>query len=82
MVQASAADTGLPSDSADVVFGEAYLTMQPERSSASSRIVAELALVLRPGGRFALHEVAFTPDDLPDARSRPDRRRARPPRSR
>src|SRR5690606_15001463 len=30
VVHASAADTGLPDASADVVFGEAYLTMQPD----------------------------------------------------
>lgn len=62
VVQASAADTGLPDQSADVVFGEAYLTMQPHRQK--QRIVAELARVLRPGGRLALHEVAFAPDDI------------------
>src|SRR3546814_74125 len=65
VVQASASDTGLPDQSADVVLGEAYLTMQPD--SLKRRIVAELARVLRPGGRFALHEVAFAPDDIDDA---------------
>ena len=62
VVQASAASTGLPDGSADVVFGEAYLTMQPH--GQKQKIVAELARVLRPGGRFALHEVAFAPDDI------------------
>lgn len=62
--QASAADTGLPDESADVVFGEAYLTMQPQRQKQA--IVAELARVLRHGGRFALHEVAYAPDDIGD----------------
>ncbi len=62
VIQASAADTGLPDASADVVFGEAYLTMQPD--SLKGRVVTELARVLRPGGRFALHEVAFSPDDI------------------
>lgn len=65
VIQASAADTGLPGASADVVFGEAYLTMQPHRQKQG--IVAELARVLRPGGRFALHEVAFAPDDVAEA---------------
>lgn len=64
VIQASAADTGLPTDSADVVFGEAYLTMQPH--SQKQRIVSELGRVLRPGGRFAVHEVAFAPDDIAD----------------
>lgn len=66
VVQASATDTGLPDASADVVFGEAYLTMQPD--SQKQKIIAELARVLRPGGRLAVHEVAFAPDDIVDAR--------------
>lgn len=69
VINASAADTGLPDASADVVFGEAYLTMLPD--SVKRRTVAEAARVLRPGGRFALHEVAFAPDDIDDeARAR------------
>lgn len=64
IVHASAASTGLPGGSADVVFGEAYLTMQPE--AQKQKIVAELVRLLRPGGRFALHEIAFTPDDIDD----------------
>lgn len=68
VIQASAADTGLPEASADVVFGEAYLTMQPDRQK--QQIVTELARLLRPGGRLALHEVAFAPDDI----SEPDRK--------
>jgi SAM-dependent methyltransferase len=62
IVNASAQATGLPDAGADVVFGEAYLTMQPD--SLKRRVVAELARLLRPGGRFALHEVAFAPDDI------------------
>lgn len=62
VVQASAAEPGLPDDSADVVFGEAYLTMQPH--SQKQRIVSEMGRVLRTGGRFAMHEVAFAPDDI------------------
>ena len=64
MVHASAQDTGLAGGCADVVFGEAYLTMQPD--SLKHRVIAELARLLRPGGRFALHEVAFAPDDIAD----------------
>ncbi len=70
VIHASAQDTGLPDASADVVFGEAYLTMQPD--SLKHKVIAELARLLRPGGRFALHEVAFAPDDIAD----PDRERA------
>ncbi|OBK18379.1 class I SAM-dependent methyltransferase [Mycobacterium asiaticum] len=58
-----AADTGLPDASADVVIGEAMLTMQGD--AAKHAIVAEAARVLRPQGRYAIHELALTPDDLP-----------------
>lgn len=62
VINASASDTGLEALSADVVFGEAYLTMQPD--SLKSRVITELARVARPGARLALHEVAFAPDDV------------------
>ncbi len=61
---ADAAQTGLPDASADVVIGEAMLTMQGD--AAKHAIVAEAARVLRPRGRYAIHELALTPDDLPD----------------
>ncbi len=61
---ADAADTGLPDACADVVVGEAMLTMQSDKSKDA--IVAEAARILRPGGRYAIHELALTPDDLPD----------------
>lgn len=66
VINATAAETGLPGDSADVVIGEAYLTMQPH--SAKARIISELGRLVRPGGRLALHEVAFAPEDISDAR--------------
>lgn len=69
IVNAPASETGLPDNSVDVVVGEAYLTMQPE--SVKRRTIAELARILRPGGRFALHEIAFAPNDIDD-----DRRKA------
>lgn len=59
-----AADTGLPDASADVVIGEAMLTMQGD--TAKHAIVAEAARVLRPRGRYAIHELALTPDDVPE----------------
>lgn len=65
VIEATAADTGLHDNSADVVFGEAYLTMQP--AGQKKRIIDELARIVRPGGRIGLHEVAFTPDDLDPA---------------
>ena len=60
--QGEAADTGLDDACADVVVGEAMLTMQGDKSKAA--IVAEAARVLRPGGRYAIHELGVAPDDI------------------
>ena len=55
--------TGLPDASSSVVYGEAMLTMQPTEQKAA--IVAEAARVLRTGGRYGIHELSLTPNDLP-----------------
>ncbi|HOX56333.1 MAG TPA: methyltransferase domain-containing protein [Candidatus Paceibacterota bacterium] len=61
----SAEQTGLPDHSATVVYGEAMLTMQgPEQKR---RIVGEAFRLLKPGGRYGIHELSLTPDDLPQA---------------
>lgn len=62
LVDADAADTGLEAGSADVVVGEAMLTMQGE--NAKKAIVDEAFRVLRPGGRYAIHELGLMPDEL------------------
>lgn len=60
-VAAAAQATGLADASADVVIGEAMLTMQtdPERSA----IVGEPMRLLRPGGRYGIHELATLTDE-------------------
>jgi SAM-dependent methyltransferase len=58
------AATGLPDASADVVIGEAMLTMQGD--TAKHAIVSEVSRVLRPNGRYAIHELALTPDTIAD----------------
>lgn len=68
VVAADAAQTGRPAASADVVIGEAMLTMQSDRAKAA--IVAEAARILRPGGRYAIHELGLYPDTLdPDTKT-------------
>lgn len=57
----TAIDTGLAAETASVVFGEAFLTMQSD--DHKRQMVAEAYRVLRPGGRYGLHELCITPDD-------------------
>jgi SAM-dependent methyltransferase len=61
-VLGSAEETGLPAKSASVVFGEAMLSMQP--ATTKSRIVNEAVRLLRPGGRYGIHELCLVPDDV------------------
>jgi len=60
-VPASARETGLDDGCADVVIGEAILTMQGDE--ARRAIVREAARLLRPGGRYGIHELATLVDD-------------------
>jgi len=57
-----AQNTGLPSGSASVVYGEAMLTMQPP--TTKDQIVGEVARLIRSGGRYGIHELALVPDDI------------------
>lgn len=61
-VNADAAETGLPNESADVVVGEAMLSMQGEK--AKRAIMGEAARILRQGGRYVIHELAMRPDSI------------------
>lgn len=60
----TAEETRLPNESASVVYGEAMLTMQG--TEQKRRIVAEAYRLLKPGGRYGIHELSLTPDDLPE----------------
>lgn len=57
--------TGLADDSASVLYGEALLTLEP--ASRKAQIVAEAARLLRPHGRYAVHELLLTPDGLAES---------------
>jgi len=62
VVVGDAATTGLDPDSADVVVGEAMLTMQSAKGKKA--IIDEAFRLLRPGGRYAIHELGLKPDTL------------------
>ncbi|MBB4359353.1 SAM-dependent methyltransferase [Bradyrhizobium sp. CIR18] len=55
--------TTLPAGSASVVIGEAMLSMQTQEQKR--RIAAEAFRLLRPGGRYGIHELTVTPDNMP-----------------
>jgi SAM-dependent methyltransferase len=60
----TAESTGLDDQTATVIYGEAMLTMHTPAQKA--RIVREAYRVLQPGGRYGIHELSLTPDDLGD----------------
>lgn len=62
VINAKAQDTGLSGESAEVVVGEAMLTMQGEKAKAE--IVAEAFRLLKPGGYYAIHELGLTQNDI------------------
>ncbi len=72
-VVGSASDTGLPEQSATVVYGEAMLTMQPEDTKRS--IVREAYRLLKSEGRYAIHEMCLISDEL-DENTRKEAERA------
>jgi SAM-dependent methyltransferase len=63
-ITGSAEETGLPPECANIVYGEAMLSMQP--ATAKERIIREAARLLRPGGRYGIHELCLVPDDVGD----------------
>jgi SAM-dependent methyltransferase len=64
-VLGTAEETGLADESASVVYGEAMLSMQPV--SAKARIVGEASRLLKPGGRYGIHELCLVPDDVDES---------------
>jgi len=57
--------TGLPRECATVVLAEAMLSMQPD--SQKERIVSEAHRILRPEGRYGIHELCLNEDGLNQA---------------
>jgi hypothetical protein len=66
-VVGNASNSGLPSESASVVYGEAMLTMQPEETKRA--IVREAFRLLKPRGRYGIHEMCLTADDVEQSRA-------------
>jgi ubiquinone/menaquinone biosynthesis C-methylase UbiE len=61
-VVGDASDTGLPAESATVVYGEAMLTMQTDEVKRT--IVREAYRLLEHGGRYGIHEMCLMHEDL------------------
>lgn len=59
-------ETPLEDGVASVIYGEAMLTMQT--NSKKVKIVREAFRVLKPGGRYGIHEIALEPDTLSEAK--------------
>jgi len=60
-----AEETGLPDASATIVYGEAMLSMQTPQQK--SRIVREAYRLLKPGGRYGIHELCLIPNNLAES---------------
>ena len=65
IVVGQAEKSGLPDACASVVYGEAMLSMQSQEQK--NRIFAEARRLLAAGGRYAIHEMCFLPDDISDS---------------
>ncbi|MFW6085671.1 MAG: class I SAM-dependent methyltransferase [Myxococcota bacterium] len=64
VIVGDAAHVPLDDGAATVMLGEAMLSMQPDHKKDA--IAAEVHRLLRPGGRYAIHELAVVPDDVDD----------------
>src|SRR5690606_15742116 len=63
-IQRNAAETDLPAESKDKVYGEAMLTMQADHRKAE--IIREAHRILKKGGLYGIHELGLTPDTIGD----------------
>ncbi len=57
-----AEETELPDTTASVVYGEAMLTMQTP--GKKQQIVQEASRLIKPAGRYGIHELCLVPEDL------------------
>jgi SAM-dependent methyltransferase len=62
LLRGDAARVSLPDGSASVILGEAMLSMQTAEKKQA--IAAEARRLLRPGGRYLIHELAVEPDGI------------------
>ncbi len=68
----TSSNTGLADGSASIVLGEAMLSMHTTAQKAA--IIGEAFRLLRPGGRYGLHEMSVVPDDIaPDLKAEIER---------
>lgn len=67
-VVGNASHTGLPDQSATVVYGEAMLTMQTQETKRE--IVREAYRLLKSGGRYGIHEMCLMADNLDESKKR------------
>lgn len=76
IINTTAAQTGLDSESADKVIGEAMLTMQPDQRK--SEIIGEAYRILKKGGLYGIHELGLRPSDMdPELKSKIQRELAK-----
>ena len=60
----TAEQTNLPDECANIVYGEAMLTMQSAKQK--QQIISEAKRILKPNGFYAIHEMSLTEDVLKD----------------
>ncbi len=62
IIVGNATNSTLEDSSQDKVYGEAMLTMQA--SQMKSKIIGEAYRILKQGGRYGIHELGLTPNNL------------------